>query len=245
MIPRNNGASVRHRTILATFGDPSHVYDIMNSVVRLKGTPFGVSRDYPREISDARRELWPEYKQARAQYGPRAVKLAYPAALVVNGDVVRDLFPGWFDVMRGSRNTDSRARIQSRYNHLRSDATSKSTKQARESPRPPSQSIVEESDDSDMDVVVEVEVGHSNQNGGASDNSEQNSNHQNHVRSDRRSGGSEPSVVRRQSARKLTQDTGAVLENREPTTDPAAPGAADPNAVNDNSENSESDSDGV
>jgi hypothetical protein len=109
--------SVRHRAILVTFRDENDTDIIMNNAKLLKNTHFGISRDYPREISEARRELWPQFKQARSKYGPRNVKIKFPAALEINGDVVRDLFPGWYETLRGSRNSNVQARIQERYNH--------------------------------------------------------------------------------------------------------------------------------
>lgn len=109
---------VNPRAILVTFSDIRYVDEIMDSVIKLKGTHFGVARDYPKEIRDARKELWDEYKAAKLRYGPRNVKLTYPAALVVNGDVVINKFPGWHEILRGSRNSNVQARIEARYNQL-------------------------------------------------------------------------------------------------------------------------------
>lgn len=77
----------------------------------LKGTSFGISRDYPKEIADARPELWPDFKASRDRHGSRNVQIRFPAALVVNGDVVRDMFPGWHSILRGSRNSNVKARV--------------------------------------------------------------------------------------------------------------------------------------
>ena len=68
----------------------------------LKGTPYGISRDYPQEITHARQKLWPQYKAARENPLNR-VTIGYPAKLIVNGVVVCDLFPEWNSVNKGSR----------------------------------------------------------------------------------------------------------------------------------------------
>ena len=109
------GGWPRHRAILATFNDPKHTEEVLSKARMLKGTTFGISRDYPREIRDARRELWDEYKTARSKYGNRNVKLQFPAALVVNGDKVRDLFPGWHSILQGSRNSNVGARVKENF----------------------------------------------------------------------------------------------------------------------------------
>ena len=105
----------RHRPILVSFRDANDVDVIMEKARLLANTECGISRDYPREISDARRELWADYKQAKSKYGTKNVKLKFPAALEINGDIVRDLFPKWYETLRGSRNSNVQARIKERY----------------------------------------------------------------------------------------------------------------------------------
>lgn len=113
-----SGKKANPRPILATFSHTGHVDDIMSRVTMLRNTDFGVSRDYPREVREARKELWPDFKEARSRFGAKNVKLVFPAALVINGDTVRNMFPGWYEVLRGSRNTNSKARVEARYQHL-------------------------------------------------------------------------------------------------------------------------------
>ncbi|KAH3702037.1 hypothetical protein DPMN_077037 [Dreissena polymorpha] len=95
--------------------------DIMGSAKLLKNTHFGISRDYPREISEARKELWPEFKAAREKYGSKSVKMLFPAALSVNGEVIRNLFPDWHSVLRGSRNSDVASRVDQRFQKITAD----------------------------------------------------------------------------------------------------------------------------
>lgn len=102
------------RQILVTFSQPVEVDFIMSSAHKLKGSKIGLSRDYPKEISDARKALWSRYKEARAQYGPKSAKILYPAALQVNGKITHNLFPDWFETLRGSRNVFNPKRVADR-----------------------------------------------------------------------------------------------------------------------------------
>ncbi|KAH3853011.1 hypothetical protein DPMN_095534 [Dreissena polymorpha] len=87
------------------------VNDIMDNAKLLRGTSFGISRDYPREISDARKQLWPEFKAARDKYGAKNVKMAFLAALVIHGETVKNAFPDWHSTLRCSRNADVTAHV--------------------------------------------------------------------------------------------------------------------------------------
>ena len=70
----------------------------------LKGTRFGVDRDYPKEINNARKLLWNRYKELReTECRNDTVSLQFPAKIVVNGRVVEDAFPGWNDALKKVR----------------------------------------------------------------------------------------------------------------------------------------------
>lgn len=99
------------RFILATFSHAGEVEALMNSASLLKDTNIGLSRDYPKEISEARKILWPEFKSKRNELGKDRVKLLFPAAIKVDGRITRNLFPEWFETLRGSRFTDVPKRI--------------------------------------------------------------------------------------------------------------------------------------
>ena len=90
----------------------------MDNAKLLRGTSFGISRDYPREISDARKQLWPEFKAARDKYGAQNVKLVFPAALMIRGETVNNFFPDWHSTLRGSRNADVTAHVEQRFQQL-------------------------------------------------------------------------------------------------------------------------------
>ena len=90
------------RPIIVAFSFYKDTEDILSLAHMLKGTPYGISRDYPQEITHARQKLWPQYKAARENPLNR-VTIGYPAKLIVNGVVVCDLFPEWNSVNKGSR----------------------------------------------------------------------------------------------------------------------------------------------
>ncbi|KAL4231046.1 hypothetical protein ACF0H5_008629 [Mactra antiquata] len=54
-----------NRSILASFSNPYFTDIVMENAVQLKGKNIGISRDYPREIMEARKELWQDFKDAK------------------------------------------------------------------------------------------------------------------------------------------------------------------------------------
>jgi hypothetical protein len=101
----------KHRSILVTFPYASDVEMLISIAHKLKGSGIGFSRDYPREITDARKALWDEFKENRAKFGPKNVHIKFPAALVVNSRVIKDMFPDWHNVLRGVRDMNTPRRI--------------------------------------------------------------------------------------------------------------------------------------
>ena len=95
------------RPLVACFRDFKDVDAIISRASNLKGTDYGISRDFPKEINDARKILWPQYKQAKAT-NPKGVFLKYPAKLIVNKVVIDDLFPNWFHFIRKGYMADDR-----------------------------------------------------------------------------------------------------------------------------------------
>lgn len=93
----------QNRPLIVCYRDYTDTDRIMRQAPNLKGSRYSVSRDYPPEITDARRSIWPYFKQARDSQKYRDVSIGYPAKLILNGKVVQDMFPDWFHVLRGSR----------------------------------------------------------------------------------------------------------------------------------------------
>ena len=91
------------RPIKVAFRDFYDVEEILGSAPNLRGTAYGVSRDYPNEISKARNSLWKQFKDIRDNNKNKKVSLGFPAKIMVDNAVVVDLCPDWFEILRGSR----------------------------------------------------------------------------------------------------------------------------------------------
>ena len=70
---------------------------------RLKGTGIGVSRDYPQELIKARRPLRAEMNDLKKQFPNAKISIQYPAKLIVDGRVHKDMFPRWREIMKRDR----------------------------------------------------------------------------------------------------------------------------------------------
>ena len=97
------GQPVKHRPLVACFRDYPDVELILSNAGKLKNTRFGINRDYPQEIINARKPLFEEKKTLKAQNPGAKISIHYPAKLVMNGRVMKDMFPQWYTVMRGGR----------------------------------------------------------------------------------------------------------------------------------------------
>ena len=94
----------KSRPIIVCFRDYPDTELIISSAYKLKGKPnFSISRDYPREIAEARSRLWPKYKELKASNPARTVRIGYPAKLILKGQTVLDEFPDWGTVLDKSR----------------------------------------------------------------------------------------------------------------------------------------------
>ena len=60
-----------------------------------------MDRDYPVEITNARKLLWPKYKALKQNKRENdTVQIQHPARLVKNNVVIDDAFPGWAEIMK-------------------------------------------------------------------------------------------------------------------------------------------------
>lgn len=92
------------RPIIVAFRDYGDTDSIMSRAKQLRGSPYGISRDYPPEIVKARQKIWPEYKTFKQQMAPNdRISINFPAKLIVNKETKLDLFPDWNRIMKGSR----------------------------------------------------------------------------------------------------------------------------------------------
>lgn len=90
------------RPIIIAFRDYSDIDRILGAAFMLKGSGYSITKDYPKEIVSARQRLMPQFKAER-QIRSNKVSIEYPARLVVNGRVVADEFPDWYQVLEYDR----------------------------------------------------------------------------------------------------------------------------------------------
>lgn len=93
----------KERGIIAAFRDHTDTELILSSAHHLAGSSYSINRDFPPEITNARRQLWSEYKTLKRDNPDKKVGLVYPCKILMNGRVVRDAFPLWDRIMQGSR----------------------------------------------------------------------------------------------------------------------------------------------
>ena len=91
------------RPIIVAFRDFCDTEEILGASSLLRGTGYGISRDYPNEISKARQSLWRQYKTTREANPRKKVTLEFPARICVDGILVADAFPDWYPILQGSR----------------------------------------------------------------------------------------------------------------------------------------------
>ena len=98
---RYRRGSVRSITVyILDYRDAVYVLSQAN---KLKGTNFIINRDFPKEIVNARRRPWSEYKRLRSANPDSKTNIVYSAKLVSNGRTVADEFPDWSLIMQASR----------------------------------------------------------------------------------------------------------------------------------------------
>ncbi|KAL4222850.1 hypothetical protein ACF0H5_018890 [Mactra antiquata] len=121
----------------------------MSRVRFLKGTPFSIDYDFPKEIQEARARIWPKLKDLRREYPRSRVQIVYPAKLLHDGRVVCDELPEWnryvnanrletltdISVIKSPKYAHKYSNVASRSEH--SDAVFDTTSMEYESSQPP------------------------------------------------------------------------------------------------------------
>ena len=100
---RRFSGPVKHRPLIAAFRDFQDVELIISNANKLKGTGYGIHRDLPKEILDARKPLWTKFKEEKTVDPQAKLTIAYPAKLIKNGRVIADALPEWHSIMKKSR----------------------------------------------------------------------------------------------------------------------------------------------
>ena len=88
-----DGRAWRPRPIIVAFRDFSDKELILVNAKRLKGSAFSIQQDFPPEIKAARGELWEDFRKAKSEN--KVARIVYPAKLVIDGIVEKDMFPEW------------------------------------------------------------------------------------------------------------------------------------------------------
>ena len=108
---RYRGKQDPKRPIIARFMDYNDTDRVLEKADRLKGSSFGLDRDYPKEIAVARKELYASSEACEGRRNRLRVQIKFPAKLYIEGRLVRDKFPGWFNIMNQSRTNGFEAKI--------------------------------------------------------------------------------------------------------------------------------------
>ncbi|MCG7877395.1 MAG: hypothetical protein N0C90_13810 [Candidatus Thiodiazotropha endolucinida] len=111
-----------HRPLIALFRDYQDVELILSNTTKLKGSSFGINRDYPPEIVSARKTLFQEKKALKSANPNSRVSIQYPAKLMKDGHLVKDMFPKWHELLRKSRLENPNVHTTS--TNIQSDRTS-------------------------------------------------------------------------------------------------------------------------
>lgn len=99
---RRQQTDMPRRPIILAFQDYKDIGRILDAAYMLRGSRYSITKDYPKEIVAARQRLMPQYKAERLNRNNR-VSIEYPAKLLVNGRVVADEFPDWYQVLEHDR----------------------------------------------------------------------------------------------------------------------------------------------
>lgn len=75
----------------------------MSNTYSLKGTKFGIDRDYPKNIIDKGKELYQSQDARDAREKGIKTQIRHPARLYIQGKLVKDCFPERFTVLKESR----------------------------------------------------------------------------------------------------------------------------------------------
>lgn len=100
---RRKFGPIRHRPIIVAFRDFQDVEMIISSAHKLKGSSFGINRDIPSELLEARKPLWTRMKTEKSRDPTAKLTIVYPAKLLLNGKIIDDTLPDWQKIMKQRR----------------------------------------------------------------------------------------------------------------------------------------------
>ena len=110
---------IKARPLIAAFRDYPDVELILSNVRKLAGSNFGINRDF-QTLSKRKKEL-------KSQNPSANISIRYPAKLIMDKKVVKDMFPDWAVVIKQDRlNMDGYDNRSDTYDVFESDENSAS-----------------------------------------------------------------------------------------------------------------------
>ncbi|KAH3695183.1 hypothetical protein DPMN_082639 [Dreissena polymorpha] len=110
----NKGAT---RGIIVNFLDYQSPVYILPHANLLRSTSFSINKDFPKETTQARKTLWPRFKQIRDSNPRSKVTMILPAKIVMDGKVIEDACPDWNTLLHGNRAQVSSSAYSNRNPH--------------------------------------------------------------------------------------------------------------------------------
>lgn len=102
----------KRRAIFAEFASYVDVQFILSRAYMLKGSQYSINRDFPVEIANARKSLWPTFKAIRNKNRDSKVVMGFPAKIIKDGEVILDRFPEWDTILGESSVAQTTGRKQ-------------------------------------------------------------------------------------------------------------------------------------
>ena len=88
----NQATQNKHRPLIALFRDYQDVELILSNAGKLRGTRFGINRDYPQEIINARKPLLALKRELKSQNPSSRISIQYPELLnssITEGEILK------------------------------------------------------------------------------------------------------------------------------------------------------------
>ena len=95
--------TIQHRPLIIGLRDYQDCELILSNASKLRNSVFGISRDFPQEIVNARKILRREMKPLKERFPSSSISIQYPAKLIIDGRIHMDMFPKWGEIMKRNR----------------------------------------------------------------------------------------------------------------------------------------------
>jgi hypothetical protein len=112
--PKYRNTDDPKRPLIVKFKYYTDTEIVMQKAYKLRGTKFGVDRDYPKEIANARKSLYNSLEAKQARQDKVKMYIKFPAKLFIKVVMVKDMFPEWPGVLGVSRIEDANQSVYAR-----------------------------------------------------------------------------------------------------------------------------------